>query len=288
SMKSKNKFKFLSVSVIVVLVICALFLIGCMPFKDAPQGLSEDTRNFTKIKDERMYAEAEDYKGYIYKSGEDAFCFRLNSPNIEDGKNYPMVIFLHGMGDYGSDNSKHMYRSLIDSVAKYAPEDTFVFMPQGIKNWDWSSDSVLTGKGGMDKLYNECLDVLLEKFPIDRSRVYLTGMSMGGHGTIWQVTNYPEKYAALMPVCGWFYYDGSGEKSVNNLDKIVNKPMWFFHSRNDKTVPFNNSTKLVEELESLGATNIKTSWFDEPLHDITSLAYDKEEVWQWLFKQKLN
>lgn len=285
-MKSKNKFKFLSVSVIVVLVICALFLIGCMPFKDAPQGLSEDTRSFTKIKDERMYAEAEDYKGYIYKSGDNAFCFRLKSPEIQSDKQYPLIVFLHGMGDWGSDNSRHMYRSLIDSVEKYAPEDAFVFMPQAVKNWDWSDTGVLVDKGGMDKMYNECLDLLLDKYPIDKKRVYLTGMSMGGHGTVWQATNHAEKYAAIMPVCGLFYFEKSGIQ-VQNLDKIADKPMWFFHSRNDKTVPFDNSIKLINELESLGAKDIKTSWFDEPLHDITKLSYDDREVWDWLFSQSL-
>ena len=63
--------------------------------------------------------------------------------------------------------------------------------------------------------------------------------------------------------------------------------MWFFHSRNDKTVPFDNSIKLINELESLGAKDIKTSWFDEPLHDITKLSYDDREVWDWLFSQSL-
>lgn len=281
----KNK-SLIFISIVLVLL-CSCFLIGCTPFKDAPQGISEDNRNFTKIKDERMYAEVEDYKGYIYKSGNDAFCFRLKSPEIEENKSYPLVIFLHGMGDWGSDNSSHMYHSLIDSVDKYVTEDSFVFMPQAVKNWDWSDDGVLVDKGGMDKLYNECLDKLLDKYPIDRNRVYLTGMSMGGHGTIWQATNHPEKYAAIMPVCGLFYFEKDGIQ-VNNLDKIIDKPMWFFHSRNDKTVPFDNSTKLIKELEGLGAKNIKSSWFDEPLHDITSLSYDNAEVWKWLFSQKLN
>ena len=284
-----NRLKKINLLAIVILsvAILSIFLIGCTPFKEAPQGLSEDTRTFTKISDKRMFAEAPDYKGYIYKSGEQAFCFRFKSPEIEKDKKYPLVVFLHGMGDWGSDNSRHMYRSLIDSVEKYAPEDAFVLMPQAIKDWDWSDIGVLVDKGGMDKLYNECLDLLLDKYPIDKDRVYLTGMSMGGHGTIWQATNHSEKYAAIMPVCGLFYFEKTGIQ-VQNLDKIADKPMWLFHSRNDKTVPFDNSVKLIKELESLGAKNIKSSWFDEPLHDITKLSYDKKEVWDWLFSQSLN
>lgn len=272
-------------AIAVVLLVGMLFMTSCTPFKEAPQGLSEDTRSFTKIADKRMFAEAKDYKGYVYKSGEQAFCFRFKSPEqIEQGKKYPLVVFLHGMGDWGSDNSSHMYHSLIDSVKKYAPEDCFVFMPQAVKNWDWSDDGVLTDKGGMDNLYNECLDEIFEQFPVDKSRVYLTGMSMGGHGTIWQACEHSQNYAAIMPVCGLYYFEKGGIQ-VKNLQNITNIPMWFFHSRNDNTVPFNNSTRLIEELKGLGADNIKSSWFDEPLHDITALAYDNSEVWTWLFAQ---
>lgn len=285
-MRTKTKLSIFAIIATMLLLVCMTFLIGCTPFKEYSQGLSEDTRTFTKIKDKRMFAEAEDYKGYVYKSGDDAFCFRLKSPEIEQDKQYPMVVFLHGMGDWGTDNSSHMYHSLIDSVAKYVKEECFVFMPQAVKNWDWSDSGRLVDKGGMDKLYNECLDLLLNKFPIDKSKVYLTGMSMGGHGTVWQATQHPEKYAAIMPVCGW-YYSEKASIQVEKLQNIANKPMWFFHSRNDKTVAFDNSTKLIAELKTLGATNIKTSWFDEPLHDITGLSYDNTEVWQWLFKQKL-
>ena len=107
---------------------------------------------------------------------------------------------------------------------------------------------MLSDKGGMDKLYNECLDKLLVQYPIDPSRVYLTGMSMGGHGTIWQATQHSEKYAAIMPVCGLFYFEKGGIQ-VSNLEKIINKPMWFFHSRNDDAVEFSNSPRLIGELQ---------------------------------------
>lgn len=150
-----SKFKLLLVVVVTLLVISKTLLIDCTPFKVAPQGISEDNREFTKIKDKRMYAEAKDYKGFIYKNGDEAFCFRFKSPEIEKNKVYPY------------------------------------------------------------------------------------------------------------------------------------KPMWFFHSRNDNAVDFECSTKVVEKLQSLGATNILTTWFDEPLHDITPLVYSKNEVWKWLFNQKL-
>lgn len=274
------------VVVIVLSIVSMISLGGCVSFAKAPQGISEDSRTFKKIKDERMFAEAEDYKGYIYKENDEAFCFRFKEPKkIEEGKSYPMVIFLHGMGDFGNDNSSHMYRSLIDSVAEYAPEDCYVFMPQGINNRDWSSTGILTGKGGMDALYNKCLDKLIEENNIDTSRIYLTGMSMGGHGTVWQAINHPNKYAAIMPVCGLFYWD-DGTALIDNIQTLKDMPIWLFHSKNDNSVNFSNSIKFTQELDSIGNDTYKTSWFVVPQHDITTYAYDSAEVWEWLFAQK--
>lgn len=282
-MKNKKILAIISIS----LILCVATLVGCANFADAPQGISEDIRVFKKIKDQRMYAESEDYKGYIFKDGDDAFCFRLKTPeNIEENKVYPMVVFLHGMGDYGNDNSAHMYKSLINSVANYAPEDCYVFMPQGIKNYDWSATSIVTGKGGMDSLYNKCLDALIEQHNIDTNRIYLTGMSMGGHGTVWQATNHPNKYAAIMAVCGLFYWN-DGTQLIDNIDTLKGMPIWLFHSENDETVNISNSYKLVEALKAIGNTKYKTSWFTVNKHDITVEAYDSAEVWQWLFTQKL-
>lgn len=273
-------------TIVVIVAVCVSILCGCMSFASAPQGISEDSRTFKKIKDQRMYAEAPDYKGYIFKDGVESFCFRFKTPTtIEEGKAYPLVVFLHGMGDYGDDNSSHMYRSLIDSIAEYAPEDCYVFIPQGITNRDWSDNGIMTGKGGMDALYNKCLEQLIEDYNIDTNRIYLTGMSMGGHGTIWQATNHPDKYAALMPVCGLFYWD-DGTAIVDKLETLKDMPIWLFHSKNDATVRFNNSTKLISELDRVGNTNYKARWFVVPAHDITTYAYDSQEVWQWLFSQK--
>lgn len=272
---------------IVVLCIASVFSLGgCVSFANASQGISADSRTFKKIKDERMFAEATDYKGYIYKENDEAFCFRLKEPNnIEEGKSYPMVIFLHGMGDFGNDNSSHMYRSLIDSVAEYAPQDCYVFMPQGINNRDWSDTGILTGKGGMDALYNNCLDQLVAENNIDTSRIYLTGMSMGGHGTVWQAINHPDKYAAIMPVCGLFYWN-DGTALIDNIQTLKDMPIWLFHSKNDDAVNFSSSIKLTQELDNIGNDTYKTRWFVVPKHDITTYVYDSAEVWEWLFAQK--
>lgn len=268
------------ISIVSIVLLC-IVLSGCTPFAiDAPQGISIDEREFKKIQDERMYAEAADYKGYIYKEGERAMCFRMKSPEtIEEGKTYPIIIFLHGKGDGGTDNSKHMYRSLIDSIAKYVKEDCFVMLPQAANDLDWTQVGGKNRDRGMSNLYNACLDAVLQQFPIDTSRLYLTGMSMGGNGTMYQAFTHPKKYAAVMALCG--YYDGY----VTDTEVLKDLPIWLSHSKNDKTVSSENSTRLYDQLIESGNSDVHLTMYEGDHHDITSLFYNQAQVWQWLMSK---
>lgn len=275
-----NKKRFL-ITIVLVLSMLAITLVGCGPnFDEYPIGISSDERIFNEIKDKRMDAEAEGYNGYIYNSSEGAFCFRLFEPNsVVEDKVYPMIIFLHGSGDGGSDNSSHMYRSLIESVKKYVNEDVYVFMPQAIDDYNWSR--AYKNDETMDKLYNECLDKLLEQFPIDTSRVYLTGMSMGGNGAFYQAYNYPEKYAAVMPVCGFF-----PEEDFDDLNKIKDMPIYLGHSKTDKAVDFSYSLDLFNKLKEISASDLNKFWLEDYAHDMTLPFYDRAELWDWLMIKK--
>lgn len=133
--------------IVAVVAVVTLLAVSCVPFgSDAPQGISLDTRTFKKISDERMIAEAENYKGYIFKDGNSVMTFRLKKPSvIKDDMKYPLIVFLHGSGDGGTDNSRHMYKSLINSVGKYVGDDCYVLMPQADKKLDWTQ---IGGKSG--------------------------------------------------------------------------------------------------------------------------------------------
>lgn len=278
---SKKTNKRIIISVIALLVIFSCVLVACVPFgKDAPQGISEDTRTFKKIKDERMVAENTDYKGYIFKKGDSVMTFRLKSPTtIEENKKYPLIVFLHGMGDWGTDNSRHMYKSLIESVDKYVAEECYVFMPQTNKNYDWKGTHRKTGKKSED-IYNYCLDELIKTRAIDRDRVYITGMSMGGNGTLYQAYTHPEKYAAAVPLCGYF-----PDEEFSDLSRLSDIALWLAHSRTDDVVAFEESEKLYNRLVASGRTDIKTTWIDDYKHDITLPVYNNAELWQWMLEK---
>lgn len=279
------KRKFVLITAIAICsVLIVLSFVACTQFAaDAPLGISQDTRKFKKISDDRMFAEAENYGGYIFKTETDAMCFRLKKPNEpKENEKYPLIVFLHGSGDWGTDSSRHMYRSLIDNADKYAGDNSYVFMPQGRNDRDWTDGYGWSDTLGMSDLYNACLDEIIETYPnIDKDRVYITGMSMGGNGTMFQLYNYPDKYAAAIALCG--YYD---DEMFSDLRIIKDKPIWLAHSKTDDVAEFQQSMHLYNRLISLGSTNVKTTWIEEYKHDITLPIYQDSEVWEWLLAQR--
>lgn len=275
-------------AIVVLFALVIVLAVSCTPFgSDAPQGISLDTRTFKKISDERMVAEAENYKGYIFKDGDSVMTFRFKKPSeIKDGVKYPLIVFLHGRDDGGTDNSRHMYKSLINSVGKYVGDDSFVLMPQADKKLDWTQIGGKSGDKGMSNLYNKMLDaVIAENSAIDTSRVYLTGMSMGGNGTIYQAYNYPEKYAAVVALCGYY-----NENIISDLSRFDGMGIWLEHSKTDDVVNYKESEGLYNRLISYGrSTNdTKLNLIEKYKHDITEIAYDNQALWQWLMAYNKN
>lgn len=274
--------------IVAVVAVVTLLAVSCTPFgSDAPQGISLDTRTFKKISDERMIAEAENYKGYIFKDGDSVMTFRLKKPSvIKDDMKYPVIVFLHGRDDGGTDNSRHMYKSLINSVGKYVGDDCYVLMPQADKKLDWTQIGGKSGDKGSSDLYNKMLDaVIAENSAIDTNRVYLTGMSMGGNGTIYQAYNYPEKYAAVVALCGYY-----NENIISDLSRFDGMGIWLEHSKTDDVVNYKESEGLYNRLISYGrSTNdTKLNLIEKYKHDITEISYDNQALWQWLMAYHKN
>lgn len=274
--------------IIAIITVIMMLLVACTPFgSDAPQGISLDTRTFKKISDERMIAEAENYGGYIFKDGDDVMTFRFKKPSkITEDEKYPLIVFLHGRGDGGTDNSRHMYKSLINSIDKFVGDDCYVLMPQADKKLDWTQIGGKSGDKGSSNLYNKMLDaVIAVNSAIDTNRVYLTGMSMGGYGTIYQAYNYPEKYAAVVALCG--YYNA---EVISDLSRFDGMGIWLEHSKTDDVVNYKESEGLYNRLINYGRNtdDIKLNLIEKYKHDITKVSYDNQALWQWLLSYKKN
>lgn len=182
-------------------------------------------------------------------------------------KNYPLVLFLHGRGERGDDLNlvrKHGPPSFLDERPEFP---AIVISPQCPISESWSPLKL-----------NALLEEAVTKYRVDQSRIYLTGLSMGGNGTWMLATYYPHWFAAIAPICGW------GEDFLVGRH-LKNIPIWAFHGLQDKAVPLEQGLRLVRAVENDGG-NIRFTVYSDAKHDSWTRTYENPEFWDWLFDQR--
>jgi predicted peptidase len=212
--------------------------------------------------------------------------YRLLRPEpYEDGKSYPLVVFLHGAGERGDDNEAQ----LVHGVAEFTRPEVrkkypcFLVAPQCPrgKKWsdiDWASDTpkLPAEPSAEGALVLELIAALQKECRIDAQRIYLTGLSMGGYGTWDLLIRRPDLFAAAVPICG-----GGDETHVDNIVRI---PIWVFHGAQDRAVKVERSRRMVAALENAGGHPLYTEYPDEG-HASWVPAYRAPAMMRWLFKQ---
>jgi len=213
--------------------------------------------------------------------------YRLLKPlGYEFGKKYPLLVFLHGAGERGNDNTvtlKHGAREFANEERrKMYP--TYVLIPQCPTDakWsdtDWSKDSSDLPEHASDSLQTlkELIDEMIENAGVDGDRILLTGLSMGGYGTWDAIARYPGFFAAAAPICG-----GGDPKTV---ERFAGLPIWCFHGEKDSVVKVNRSREMVEAIKK---TNAQVRYTEYPGvdHDSWTETYANPEFYSWIFAQK--
>jgi len=183
-----------------------------------------------------------------------------------DHGEWPLVLFLHGAGERGTD---------LELVKKHGPpklvgegkEFPFILVSPQCPDGEFWSEHALRA----------LLDQVERRYRIDRSRILLTGLSMGGNGT-WKLAMLcPDRFAALAPVCGW------GDTTMVNI--LKNVPTWVFHGKKDPVVPFAASETMVRRLKAAGG-NVRFTEYPDAGHDSWTATYDNPEFYAWLLAQK--
>ena len=193
--------------------------------------------------------------------------------NLAEGDKLPLIVFLHGIGERGTDPTLVRKWSLpryLDEgnelpaivVSPQCPEDT---------KWEFIPEKII-----------EFVDSIIATQPIDINRLYLTGFSMGGRGTWAVAVHAPEKFTALAPVAGRIPVK---EGFLNEVCVLKNKPIWVFHGALDTAVEVENSDTIVQILRDCGAANLKYTRYDDANHGQASdRAYSNIELYDWLLK----
>lgn len=178
----------------------------------------------------------------------------------------PMILFLHGSGERGS-NLEHVKRHGVAKIVEEQPNFPFlVISPQCPSHQNWSVH-----------LLSALVDEALTSYRIDRERVYLTGLSMGGYGTWYLALEQPHRFAAIAPVCG-----GGNPKQAH---KLKNLPVWVFHGARDKVVPLSESEEMVQALKKYGG-NVKFTVYPEADHDCWTQTYNNLALYEWFLQHR--
>lgn len=186
-------------------------------------------------------------------------------------KAYPLILFLHGAGETGTDGVKQSVVGLGPAIKK--KEKTFPFIavfPQSQKR-TWKADSA-DGKRAL-----AILQEVEKNYKVDSKRVYLTGLSMGGYGTWSCATAHPNRWAAIAPVCG-----GGDPKQAAKIKHI---PCWCFHGDADKAVPVSRSRDMIKALKEAGGSP-RYDEYPGVGHNSWDRAYGNEELYTWLLMHK--
>ena len=183
---------------------------------------------------------------------------------------YPLVLFLHGKGERG-DNLLQIKEAALPSRLEYDQKfrekfPAILLAPQCPSNGWWSTHEL-----------SMLIDEIQAKYRVDPDRIYVTGMSMGGYGTWAMASEFPERFAAIAPVCG------GGD--VAEAERLAHLPIWAFHGNKDNVVPFNESQKMVSAVQAIGG-NIRLTAYAEAGHDAWTETYSNPELFTWLFAQK--
>lgn len=189
----------------------------------------------------------------------------------KDEKEYPLVLFLHGSGERGTDIEavKRNGPPLIVSQGKEFP---FILVsPQCPENQRWTS---------LTLELSALLDDIEENYRVDLSRVYVTGLSMGGQGTWALAMAEPARFAAIAPVCGWY--------DTYEICNIKDIPAWVFHGLKDNVVPVQKAEEIVKELQGCGAKEVKLTIYPDANHNSWTATYNNEEFYKWLLSHSLN
>jgi predicted peptidase len=193
--------------------------------------------------------------------------------NEESGR-WPLILFLHGAGERGDDINRVRVHGIPRVVDRGDDLPFITVSPQCPPGTLWAAQL-------------DALDALLHEIAatcaVDQTRIYLTGLSMGGNGTWHLAAAYPRRFAAIAPVCGWGDFFAGFPDRVSMLKDV---PTWAFHGARDTVVPLSGSQVLVDRLQESGG-DVRLTVYPEAGHDSWTETYDNPELYAWFLRHHL-
>jgi len=210
----------------------------------------------------------------------------LKPKNYDPKQRYPLVVFLHGAGERGSDNTIQLVHGMADFASDQIMESypAFVIAPQCPDNLQWVEVPWTLDEHQMPKEPStplrqtlELVTALQKEFSIDPTRLYITGLSMGGFGVWDAIQRHPDLFAAAAPICS------GGDATL--AKRIKDVQVWAFHGDADGVVKVRRSRDMIAALKAAGGSP-KYMEYPGVGHDSWTATYRDPELYKWLFAQK--
>jgi predicted peptidase len=180
---------------------------------------------------------------------------------------WPLILFLHGAGESG-DNLEVVKKHGPPKLVAEGKELPFIVV---------SPQCPSRAEGWNPEVLAALLDEVAQKYVVDPDRIYLTGLSMGGFGTWNLAAAYPDRFAAIAPICG-----GGQRRMARRLRAL---PIWVFHGAKDTSVPLRESEEMVEALKAANG-NVKFTVYPEAGHDSWTETYNNPELFAWFLQHR--
>lgn len=243
--------------------------------------------------------QAQDFSAYqknIFADHGIELPYRILSPQVDTGKKYPLLVFLHGAFEKGNDNETQLNIGgrffMRDSIQKDYP--AYILFPQcpADDSWAYFENRIDFATGfAMDwnfpfkkeptpvtGVLKKLIDQLIENGKIETSRIYIAGLSQGGMGVLDMIARYPNLFAAALSICG------AGEPTTTRY--FARKTaLWLFHGDKDKVVPPIFSREFYKRLKKINAT-VRYSEYAGVEHNSWVNAFKEPELMSWLFAQR--
>ena len=196
-------------------------------------------------------------------------------PNDYLTKKYPLVLFLHGAGERGT-NLKDIEIHGLPKLVKNGKKFPFIIIaPQCPLNLWWSDPLPVD-------LLSKLVNYMVMKYRIHKNHVFCTGLSMGGYGTLALSIKNPKLFSAIIPICG-----GVDIKNFFDILNLKDLPIWLFHGDKDEVIPLENSQSIYKVLKPVNK-NIKLTVYKGVDHNSWDRAYDDNELYKWMLSYKEN
>ena len=183
---------------------------------------------------------------------------------------WPLMLFLHGAGERGTNVNRVTVHGPPKLVKTNAALPIILVSPQCPDERSWRDDELLA-----------LIDDVTAKFNVDTNRTYLTGLSMGGYGTWSLGTRYPERFAAIAPICGGGDQIPILLTSKEKRAALKTLGVWAFHGGKDPVVALEESQRMTNALMRAGCKDVKLTVYPEAGHDSWTKAYNEPELWHW-------